>query len=571
MPTRYVNPNAVAGGNGTTDALSGANAAWTSLSAAEGEITAAALTSPWIIVCKTGGNADTTRVTISGSYTPTATNYIRITVDSGSKHALVWDNAKYRLAPTTSTGSTLSINEDYVIVEGLQIEALGGDAVNCDFLSSSTVKSIIRDCIIRFASGTGLFNGVYGRAGDTIVERCIIYGFTGTGNTSSAGINARNATASVHSYNNVIYGCANGLNTQNAGVYVARNTVCFGSTTSDFTNGGAGTVTRHYCVSGDATAGTTNNCKQNQTLTTGVFSDVTNRNFHLLSSDTILRDAGQSLSSNPDSLANWSAMTTDGDGNTLSGTWDIGADEYAAAGGTVHDLAGTASASSSGSALLTLILSLSGLATASSSGSGTLRLDQSLSGSASGQATASGTLHALRLLTASGVGSSSGSASLTRLLKVAGVAPGSSSSEALLTKVMRLLGSASAASSGDAYLVRFLVLSGAAPGTSSAVGDLMISGDDLVGIVTGSSSAEATLVIRHALSGSASAASSALADVHKLARLAGIATASSSASAVFSADLSGFVPDPQRTIVLSSEDRRVVVIAEVRKILLPLS
>ena len=87
-----------------------------------------------------------------------------------------------------------------------------------------------------------------------------------------------------------------------------------------------GSATVAYCASEDDTAddnGGTGN-RVNQTFTfTGYASD----NFHLASNDGGARDYGNDYNSSM-------GTSTDADGETRDGTWDIGADEYVASGGT---------------------------------------------------------------------------------------------------------------------------------------------------------------------------------------------------------------------------------------------
>ena len=58
-------------------------------------------------------------------------------------------------------------------------------------------------------------------------------------------------------------------------------------------------------------------------------ADASNGDLHLQSGDTILKDAGQDLSSDPDSYGGSISTTlaADIDNVARSGTWDIGADE----------------------------------------------------------------------------------------------------------------------------------------------------------------------------------------------------------------------------------------------------
>ncbi|MBN2564263.1 MAG: right-handed parallel beta-helix repeat-containing protein [Candidatus Eisenbacteria bacterium] len=109
------------------------------------------------------------------------------------------------------------------------------------------------------------------------------------------------------------------------GEVIVRNCYCGGNTTGDFGgyfNGGAGdSLTSATCASSDATlAGAPwSSGSGHKTSQTPSFLDAGGEDYHLQSGDTALKDAGTDLSA---------YFTTDIDGITRSGTWDIGPDEY---------------------------------------------------------------------------------------------------------------------------------------------------------------------------------------------------------------------------------------------------
>lgn len=96
---RYVNPHS-SGGDGTTTALSGANAAYASLQAAldaeRGNLVTADV---WLeIICATNGNADTARVNQNvAGWTTDATRYVHIKPAAGHRAGTQWDTGRYRL------------------------------------------------------------------------------------------------------------------------------------------------------------------------------------------------------------------------------------------------------------------------------------------------------------------------------------------------------------------------------------------------------------------------------------------------------------------------------------------
>ena len=115
---RFVNTASV-GGDGTTNATSGANAAYASLSAAEaGEQGNLVTADEYLVINCSGTAADTTAVFWDG-YTTDATRYIEII---GDNVGAVWDDTKYRLEASASGSVGLfRILDDYVKVRNLQV------------------------------------------------------------------------------------------------------------------------------------------------------------------------------------------------------------------------------------------------------------------------------------------------------------------------------------------------------------------------------------------------------------------------------------------------------------------
>ena len=99
--TRYVDPDS-AGGNGTTTALSGSNAAYASLNAAmtaeaRNLVTADEIAEFICMSSHANHTADTVLVNQSSGWTTDATRYVDIKTDAASHHAGVWSDTKYRI------------------------------------------------------------------------------------------------------------------------------------------------------------------------------------------------------------------------------------------------------------------------------------------------------------------------------------------------------------------------------------------------------------------------------------------------------------------------------------------
>ena len=130
--TRYVDVDADAGGDGTTNGLSGGTCAYKSLSiweAARDDV-GDLVTNDSIedVVCGSAHashTADTGGVVIDG-WTTDATRYINIRGAASDSHLGVYDATKYRLAMTNSTA--LNLNEQYVRVNRLQLYTVSATA-----------------------------------------------------------------------------------------------------------------------------------------------------------------------------------------------------------------------------------------------------------------------------------------------------------------------------------------------------------------------------------------------------------------------------------------------------------
>lgn len=258
----------------------------------------------------TSGTADTTAVTISG-WTTDATRYIKIWTDQAEtyRHDGKWNVAKYRIAPTGSTVITVGVAN--VKIYGLQINPNGSGTYHGIYSSGNNLT--VAYCIIKgsgsVTTGTGLWHDAYGT---NYFYNIVVYGFT---TDYVAGINGGSGTCYV--YNVTSHGnyrsfagssaiCVNCIASS-----PAENAFQGVSASSDYNSSSTGTA------SGGA-----------HDLVNQTFSFVNSTtDFHLQSGDTGAKDHGLS---DPGS----GLFSDDIDGQTRTGTWDIGADEYVAAGST---------------------------------------------------------------------------------------------------------------------------------------------------------------------------------------------------------------------------------------------
>jgi len=316
---RYVNTASTPGGDGTTNAEAGANRAY----ASQSEWEAAEQTDlvsdgdVHVVHCSTGSGtaADTTTVTVTG-WTTGASNDITIQVDQDVRHNGAWDTTAYRLSAANS--HILTVNEDYVALDGLQSEKTGSSANDqgCFYITSigSPSQVTITNCIAKQAGNASYREpGFRLRDADLTVTvyNCVAYGGDGTvTHNNNSGIVMEVSVANV--YNCTTDGFYRGIR-RTSGTVTATNCLATGSGSTDF----SGTMTATYCASEDATADD-NGGAGNRISQTFLFVDSASGDYHLTVADLGARLWGTDLSG---------TFTTDIDGETRSGLWDIGADQ----------------------------------------------------------------------------------------------------------------------------------------------------------------------------------------------------------------------------------------------------
>lgn len=256
---------------------------------------------------------DTSSCNING-WTTDATRYVRVYAASGEGHSGVWTTSKYRQRSNSGFGTSLSISEEYVRIEGLQIYTGASGYTSAIRINVTTTSDVrIDKCIIKGPSGTGAL--LYMDSGCVTVRNSLIYGGV------TDGFQGWNSGGSGHSLTmenvTVVANARYGVN------YVASSatvtlTNCYsgGNTTDDY----AGTITRTTCKHSSATSfsGST----ASTAYSTANFTNVTasSENLALVSGSALL-DAGTDLSG---------SFTVDIAGTTRpqNGTFDIGAFEY---------------------------------------------------------------------------------------------------------------------------------------------------------------------------------------------------------------------------------------------------
>jgi hypothetical protein len=330
---RYVNPGS-SGGNGTTSALTGANAAYVSLSAAEAaeQCNLTDNGGDVMIINCAGSTVDAAACTFSG-WTTGATNYIDISGDWDAESDLHYTTNKYHItvqnlrALSFSNSTTINVN-----IHNIQIYQNDVDTDNCDgiFINCGFNGSIYNNLLRGNDADDWYDIGIYIESGFNvglikIFNNWIFDWGTDAGSSGGITVNANSTTPIVYIENNTFHENYAGIHVQDGTIETLNNIVFGSGNTLAYVEAGGTHAQDYNSTDGTDVTGQGGNSHTSHTFS---FVDSTNanhglRNFHLLSTDTGALDLGTSTISG--------GYTTDIDGVTRSGTWDIGADEYVAA------------------------------------------------------------------------------------------------------------------------------------------------------------------------------------------------------------------------------------------------
>ena len=299
----------------------------------------------------TWASADTTAVNITG-YTTDATRYINIYTTGAARHAGIYSTSKYLLSTTLAgAGSAIIVNAGYTTINGLIINVIMAAAYSTyngiqipDGISPNTIKNNIvrlQSTVTYNGLGTGIISSCSSGAAKTnYIYNNIVYGWLkGLGITNQVAVDIRSydyRTITNYFYNNTIYnndigvldtvGTASSTNTS-----YLKNNISVSSLSSDFTIGTTSTANMSNNLSSDASApgasSLTSKTAANQFTSVGAGTEDLR-----LKAGADAIDTGATLSAPYDyGIA----------GNARSGSFDIGADEYVAAGGGGSTWTGT--------------------------------------------------------------------------------------------------------------------------------------------------------------------------------------------------------------------------------------
>jgi hypothetical protein len=274
------------------------------------------------------GTADTTRVFDGyNSMATTSSLYLQIVAETGHRAGPTWSPSKYRLsvpfASGAGTGTSLALNHDYIYVDGLQIElssVAGQDAAAEIVYISNGDTGYLSNCHIK---GSGLVNATLIRGISSI------HGI----NVFNTIIDVRTALATNEGVKNhgpsfiysctVLGGAGVAFDVANDSSITAKNCYLQGDTASFRTTAPNSDVFQTTCATSDALSTTV--ALRNIAINTTNFTNVTATTENwALPSGSALKDVGTNTSGDPSPFN----FTTDINGATRTGTWDIGADEF---------------------------------------------------------------------------------------------------------------------------------------------------------------------------------------------------------------------------------------------------
>lgn len=307
---RYVDPDSAAGGDGTTWAL-----AYDSLfdweAAEETDLDTA---NDWhhCYVRASSGTADTTAVSISGTWETSVTDYILIEAASTDRAvASGWSATKYSLSVA---GTCLTLGENNIKVDGLQIYMNANSGYG--ILTGNFSGIEISNCRIKSsANGSATTGGIVSNNNNSNLKiwNCIIHGFIADA-AWGFGI-YKEYTGTWDIYNCVTYGCGRGIGEGDTTVNVT-NSASFNNDDDFYSFSGA---TIDYCASDD-NDGTHNVAESGGGASwPDDFEGAATGDFRLKSGSNL-------VSATTDQSGG--LFTDDIEGTTRGASWDVGAFEY---------------------------------------------------------------------------------------------------------------------------------------------------------------------------------------------------------------------------------------------------
>jgi len=270
-------------------------------------------------------NVDNGRISVSG-WTTTETDYVKIYTEGEARHNGTFSQTAYRVYNDNNvSGPVVTIAEDYVIIDGLQVGTSnitrpGITGINSDVtLADNNLINISNNIVVGHANYAYYQYGINGVRpnGNYYIYNNLIYNLSKA--SGSTGIRTLNASKAFV-YSNTAYGGNYGFRGTNgvtAVVLVLKNNVCKNASGECYHSSYNTTDSTNNLASHDTPPGL------NPIWCNVTFFNENASNFHLSSTDTCARGNGTDLSADPYLKFNY-----DIDRETRTGTWDVGADQY---------------------------------------------------------------------------------------------------------------------------------------------------------------------------------------------------------------------------------------------------
>lgn len=266
--------------------------------------------------------AVTDTCTIAG-WTVDATRYIRIFTPSDERHDGTTASGFRMTANTTS--DILRLAENFIRIEGLALiqpnanvtavgnvgmDAAAGDIRVSHCVVSSTVSPVSDQ------AGWALYFPSIDASVVLRIWNNIIYDWGNGAGSNGYGINLLTTTGAVaYVYNNTIYNCRAGIVTDSTN-HLLKNNICDTNSAADY----SGTVSASCLTNLSSDTSSPNAALRSLDPT---YTNEAGRDLHLASGDG--EDDGTDLSADGNI-----AFSDDIDGDTRTGSWDVGADEIVA-------------------------------------------------------------------------------------------------------------------------------------------------------------------------------------------------------------------------------------------------
>lgn len=306
--TRYVNTASV-GGDGTTNATTGPNAAYATLSAwntaeATDLVTAG---DTHVVYFEGDETTDTLQMKPADGWTTGPGNEILISTLSANKHSGTEGSGNAVLRPA---GRPIDVRVNYVTIEWLEVKDFN-DASFGGIVNVSASNMTVRHCLIHDGTGSGIASSTPGAS--NVAHNNIIFGNSGDG-----------IALRGEAYNNTVYNNG-GTGVIKSTALTATNNISMAHTTADF----GAAITQSYNLSSDTSASGTGSLVSK--VASNQFASITGgaEDLHLKSGADAI-DAGTDLGTTP---ANVNIDVDQRDRDLEGDTWDMGADEFVAAGG----------------------------------------------------------------------------------------------------------------------------------------------------------------------------------------------------------------------------------------------